>query len=280
MATLQERIAAKQKQVSGGSYSNFEKIPDGKSRFRILPHWSDPEDIPAQDFGKHFVRDATGSVKATYICLAKTRGEECPICSTIYQAESLTSDESVLATLKDAKASLRFIVNALPYDAGKKGHKSDPVLIDMPKTVFQSLMVNAQEYAESEDINIFDLAEGYDVIINRDGKGMNTVYTLAVAPKSSPVDAGVMDKITNLDEFVDNEIARDKVSAITAVKTLAGPAGVAISALPLATVSATIVPAAEISDADLANALEDSVEADVDELDLSELDLDELDDAS
>jgi len=279
MASLLELIQKKQKEVQARrGREKPEKLPAGNSRWRILPHWSGGEGLPFQDFGQHFVKGFDGEVQAVYICTAKTFGRECAICEVIRQADAMTSDPNAKKLIQEARAPQRYLVNAVKHNG--KGYDPEPVLLELPSGVFDQLLTIAGQYLEADGVNIFDLNTGHDIIVARNGTGVNTKYQVMAASKSSPISAEYMKKVRNLADYVAQEYEEGKSKAIAALRNLSGSTTPMLSAPGASTVvlpAETVAPTGtRVIEATSAPAVDDmDALADVD---LSELNLEELED--
>ena len=276
MSSLLELLKSKQKELSARkSRDNTIKLPNGNSRWRLLPHWSGDENagLPFHDYGKHFIKDFSGEVQSVYICTAKTFGKPCPVCDSITKAEMSTGDENAKKLVTDAKAAQRYLVNAVRRN--DKGYEAEVVILELSGSAFDEVVNLAVQYA-SDGINIFGLDEGYDVIFNREGTGLKTKYKAMLAPRGNPIDANYMSKASNLTDYVQQEFEEGKTKALMALSNISGsttpmlPASVRSSAPEVlvaprgtATAAASAVGAKH----------EDiSLEVDLAEVDLSDLD--------
>lgn len=202
-------------QAASGRREKTHKPQSGKSRFRILPTWKtdgDPQFF--RDFGQHFIKDTSDNLQAVYMCVEKTDQVPCPICQSISQGILRTKDDDIISALKDSQASGRILFNALHLDGEDP---KAPLILDLSPTTAQAVFDLMDEYG-----NITDLAEGTDIVINREGKGLNTKYSVIAAAKSQPVDKAIMKTLHNLDEYVQQEYDEGKNKAIAAVSNVSG----------------------------------------------------------
>lgn len=191
------------------------KCNPGKNRVRILPGWrAEQQEVFWHDFGQHYIKGDDGEVKAVYVCAEKTFGKPCTVCSSLAKAIKSSRDDTVVALLGDAKASERILVNALMLDGDDP---ATPVILELPPTVFKGVLALFEEWG-----NVIDSAEGRDLIITREGKGIGTKYTVSPAAKQSSLPTGVMGKLHNLDEYVAQENAEQQGRAIAAISSIAG----------------------------------------------------------
>lgn len=233
--TLLELINEKKQQIDASKRPNAKRIPDGRSRLRILPGWRGNGDNQFwQDYGQHYIKDAGDTTKAVYICVSKTFGRPCDVCNAISLAAKSVSDDALAKVITDARATSRILVNALHIDGP---NPTVPDVYEIPPTVFEQYIGLSQLYL-NESVDIIDLKNGFDVSIERTGKGLTTKYTLAAAPKSSSVNPEVMSKVQNLDKYVSQENENSLQTAISEVRALAGLGSNGVStslSLPLST---------------------------------------------
>jgi hypothetical protein len=277
MSNLLELLRSKQKELSAKkSRDNTVKLPNGSSRWRILSHWSGDENagLPTHDYGKHFIKDFSGEVQAVYICTSKTFGKSCPVCDAITKAELTATDDNAKNLIRNSKAAQRYLVNAVRRT--DKGYEQEVIILELPSGAFDDVISLAAQYA-SDGINIFSMAEGYDVIFNREGTGLKTKYKAMLAPKSTPMDASYLAKAANLSDYVQQEYEEGKTKALVALQNLSGastpmlPASVSkarsdVAELMPATGKASVTPS-----------MSKKADDDVLDVDLSEVDLSDLD---
>lgn len=233
MATLKEMMASKKKAINeaSGRREKTAKPKDGKSRWRILPSWRGEGDIQFfHDFGQHFIKDEQGAMKAVYVCVDKTFSKPCPICEQIESAIFASKTDALKKMFKEMKARGNVLVNALNIDA-----KSPvPVILELTPTTFSKFIDIIEENADEEnpDFNILtDIEGGVDIIITRTGAGLNTEYGVQPALKGSkPVEASVLEKLHNLDEYVAQEYEQGLSKALNALSSVSGKKALAAPA--------------------------------------------------
>lgn len=217
MSKLLDLVRAKKTAMSAKRRAPTTKIPEGVSRWRILPSWRKDGDVQFfHDFGVHFIKDpATDELKATYVCVDKTYGRPCEICDAIGHAAKSCGDEELAAKFKDMNASGRILVNALRVEGE---NPNQPVLLEMPPTAFEAFLGVVEEWGDE----VLDLANGRNIVIERTGKGIGTKYTVQVAAKTSPVSPAVMSQVTDIDEYVKQENEEHKNRALSNLNAVAG----------------------------------------------------------
>lgn len=236
MSSLMELLKNKKTALAANRRAKTVRPPDGNSRWRILPSWRKGDAPNAEqfwhDFGAHYIKDQTGELKAIYVCVDKTYGRPCSICSTVKQGIDSAADPEFKKFLEQARASGRILVNAVQVDGA---NPTDPVILEIGPTVFESIINIVSEWGA----DVLDLAKGRDITIERSGKGIGTKYSVQVSPKMTPLDAGIMAKVVNLDEYVAQENEEQALRALTNFRTVAGllPGSSAPAALPSAAAS-------------------------------------------
>jgi hypothetical protein len=259
MSGIQDLIKKTKQEHASKKASNLRtmKPQPGRHTYRILPTWrlnTMPEEAAKEaqpfwhDFAMHWVRTEKNGKPTAYICLEKTFGADCPVCSAIGRGISASNDDETVELLKDANASQKYLFNVLHRSSTDKPNEVQ--VLEVGNKIFEQILEFVTEYGD-----ITDLADGLDLIIVREGSGLDTKYTVMPAGKSKPVDKGVMEQIFDLDAVVKQEnetklnLALDNLSKVSGVL----PAKASSS-------KASLVDMSEVEDASYADA-NDEVEA-------------------
>jgi hypothetical protein len=193
------------------------KVAAGKNRIRLLPGWrKGQEEIFFHDFGQHFIKDEADNIKAVYICTSATHEQDCPVCNAIANGIKNCGDDDLAKVLEKARPSRTVLVNALMLDSSEP---NTPVILEIKRGVFGQLIEIISEWGAEA---VFDPTAGKEIIITRDGKGLNTTYTAQISPKTSAYNASVLAKLNNLDDYVKQESDEQQRRAIGAVNSVAG----------------------------------------------------------
>ncbi|WP_152881139.1 regulator [Duganella sp. FT27W] len=191
------------------------KIEPGKNRIRLLPGWRVGEEhVWFHDFGQHFIKDASDKIQAVYMCASATHDRDCDVCKALTQAGVAAADDATSEVLAKAKASRTVLINALMLDSKEP---NTPVILEIKRGVFGQLV----DIIEENGALVF-AENGNEIIINREGKGLNTSYTAQISLKTYTVPPAALAKLNNLDEYVKQESAEQERRAIAAVNTVAG----------------------------------------------------------
>lgn len=212
MALLQK----KKQEIDAGNRAKTVGVPDKTSRWRILPGWSKDKPDFFHDFGRHFIKGPDGKMKAVYVCVDKTYGKPCSICTAIETAINNTPDPEMKKVLEGARSSKRILLNALHLD-GKE--PSVPVILEVPRTVFDHIVRISEEW-EGRTISVEK--DAVDLLITKEGTGLTTKYSVQPAAKPAKVDPSVMDKVTDLDQYVAQENEEQANRALTSIAAVAG----------------------------------------------------------
>ncbi|QIG69122.1 single-stranded DNA-binding protein [Rhizobium phage RHph_N1_10] len=205
---------ALQKLVSNGankySRSTGERIKpkEGINRYRILV-----PDVNAQfwaDLGVHWIKpevDGKGKPIAVVGCADVCFQEPCEIDTAIIAALAGANDEESKKLYESWRARKTVLLNVL--DRSKGSTDPDKVqILELTTGTFGAVLGIIQQYAE-ENEDILDAANGMDISISRAGKGLNTEYTVNVAPgKSAPVTKAHLQGCHNLTDHIKKEFFR------------------------------------------------------------------------
>lgn len=208
-----------------GRREKTQKPAQGKHTYRILPPWRGGDDTNFyHDFGQHFIKNEKGELKAVYICSADTFGRDCPVCNGLDKAKDLATSDEMIEVLKEGKSKQVFLVNALHRTASDDEGKKTPIILSLGSNVFNQILEIYETFLAEEGIELTDLKDGIDLQITREGKGLNTKYSVMAKPKSTPVPASVMEQIHDLDEYVKQEYEEGERKALSAIGTVSGAA--------------------------------------------------------
>lgn len=192
------------------------KANPGANRYVILSGWRKGEEhIFYHEFGQHFIKNAADEIQAIYPCVDATYGRPCAICSGIKSAMRQTTDDETVELLKKANASQTFLLNVLALDTSEP---NVPQILEVKKTVFGQIVDLTEEWGAG----MFDADNPQIIVINREGKGLNTKYSTQISPKKVPMPSGIFDKLNNLDDYVRQENEEQQRRALGAVNNVAG----------------------------------------------------------
>lgn len=217
MASLEKILAtAKNKSNAIKQRAKTVKPKDGVNRIVLLPGWrKGQEEVFFHDFGQHYIKNTAGELQAIYPCLDKTFNKPCPVCQAISQAsQSVTNDEQI-ETLKDANSGQSYLLNVLTLDGE---NKTDPQIFEIRKSVFGQILDLMEDWGAA----VFDPEQPIVIKVTREGKGLNTKYSVQPTMTKHPLDASVYDRLNDLDEYVRQENEENMQRALGAIKGVVG----------------------------------------------------------
>ncbi|WKZ86253.1 hypothetical protein N5B55_04705 [Ralstonia pickettii] len=206
----------KQKKAALKTKEKTLKPTPGSSRYVLLPGWRKGEEhVWFHEFGQHYIKNAAKEIQAVYPCSDKTYGKPCAICEGLNKAMRMTADDETVELLKEANAGQSFLFNVLALDGDSP---NEPAILEVRKSVFGQIVDLIEDWGGK----LFDPDEPQIITINRDGKGLNTKYSVQVSPKTYPLPKGVLSKLHNLDEYVAQESEEQQRRALAAINSVAG----------------------------------------------------------
>lgn len=201
------------------------KPKPGLNRYVLLPDWNkERSENFFVAFSQHFIKDygkltQDGKPEMTvHVCMSGTFGEECPICDAISEAGRLissTATDEQIKTLEEAKAGTGYLMNVLEVDEHGK-HDGQPKILQLGKLALGSILEMMEDWGEA----IF--VEHQVVQISREGTGLNTKYTVLPGSKKIAVDQEVIDRATDLDDYIKQANEEKKRLALNAIRAAAG----------------------------------------------------------
>lgn len=239
----------------------------GSNRYVLLAGWRDGQpEIFYHDFGQHFIKNAADEIQAIYPCLNKTYGTPCPVCAGLANAIKQSPDEETAEVLKKAASSGSFLLNVLELDS--KDSAGTPQILEVKKMVFGQIL----ELMEDWGTAIFDPENPQIITINREGKGLNTKYSVQISAKKHVMPPKVYESLNNLDDYVRQENEEQEKRAIAAINGVAGLISSAPKTSPSAmlghttTASDETVAANRAAEAARPSAAQASLDAELDDL--------------
>lgn len=186
-----EALKKKYKEVKdkvGGDFT-FYRLSDGDNLIRLLPPWKEGVSF-YKELRQHY---GVGVDKKQVLCL-RMKGEECPICefvSALYQSGD--PDDAEMAG--NLSASTRYNFNVI----ARSDEAAGPQILTTGPLIFRDFL---RFIVDPDWGDLTDPEQGFDITINRTGKGLHTKY--AVTPKRNPSPVGNaewLEKMTDLDKL-------------------------------------------------------------------------------
>lgn len=216
--------------------------PDpGANRYVILQGWRPTDTVTFfHDFGQHYVKNMAGEIQAVYPCLDKTFGSPCPICAGLNKAIRATTDDETIKVLKEAASAQSYLLNVLALDSDQP---DTPQILEIKKSAFGQIVDIIEEWG----VTVLDSATPQIITLNRDGKGLNTKYTVQISPKKHAIPKGALGKLNDLDDYVRQENEEQQRRALSAISSVAGllPAPAAASSKDMPRTAASSIDAGD-----------------------------------
>ena len=188
----------KAKEEASRRNANYFQFQPGRNIVRILPPWEGADDF-SRPMGKHWNLGPEG--KLSVYCPKHTIGSPCPICEELDKIWKTKPDDATKEWLKNVGASQRYYVNLVDLNDLEKGVQ----IGELPKTVLEEIWnIMVDEDTGLGDITDWD--KGFDLIIEKTGKGIGTRYSVRAKRAPSPINRLEYEPaLVNLDTFVKTE---------------------------------------------------------------------------
>jgi len=205
----------KDKKASMARKDKASRPKPGANRIVLLPGWRKEEQhVWFHEFGQHFIKNEAGEIKAVYPCNEATYGKPCAVCDGLSQAMRSTKDDKLIELLGEAKTGRDIMINAL--DLGSE-NPNTPVPYAIKRGVFSDLVTLIEEWG----IQVFTK----ELVLTREGKGLNTKYSIQISPKEFVVSPSILEKLVDLDDYVKQESEEQQKRALGAIGALVGLPG-------------------------------------------------------
>ncbi len=174
---------AKQEQAeidSSGGGADFMSLEEGSNVVRFLPPRAGGKKTPYHIVYQHYINVPGRVDSVKFACPKKMANEPCPACS---KAEQLRSSGNPVDadTARKLWPRRRFYANVIDRSEPEKG----PRILAGPKTMQEQLVGLRQDKAAGGDYT--HPLKGFDIVIKRTGKGLNTEYAVHAARETTPL---------------------------------------------------------------------------------------------
>lgn len=247
--------SANKYKASGGKAS---KLAEGRNVLRFIPS-KDSNPQFWRDLGIHWIKATLdGKPVAVVGDCDFTYQQPSVINTAIDMAITHAMDEDSKKLYTEWKTKKSVLANVVNRTAGEEVQT-----LELTTTTFGKVLDQVMLYAE-EGVDILDPNTGYDIVITKSGKGLNTSYDVAVAPLApgktfKAVTKEQLEGAADLDAFIASNFFRgEEQKALNFIAQIAGvrvpTLAVAGSATPTAALTApsatvagaTVAPAAAV----------------------------------
>lgn len=203
---LKKKLAETKEKTSSGGGNDFKfwSPSDGRNVIRVLPPKGDSE-----FYAETEVHYNVGPKKdKSTVCLKAAGEKSCPVCE--YVDELFKGDEDDKAYAKKLRAKSKYYFNVIDRSVEEDDKEFGEVLVlGSGVTVFEGILglVCDPDYGD-----ITDEDAGYDVIINKSGKKLNTEYKVTGRPKQTEIGVdGWEEKLIDLSVLIKSRSEDDVI---------------------------------------------------------------------
>jgi hypothetical protein len=211
-AEMMARIKSARSQY-GRNDSKVVKPKEGRTQIRILQKPGDEHWQFWHDVGVHWIKaDADGKPIAVVGCRSATFEQECQVDALIEKVIRSAPDDETAALAKSWQAKKAVYVNALIRSGDEKSET--PVVLELSRTTFDAVLSLAENFLEENEFSVFE----------RQGKGLDTKYTVQLRSKPTPVSKESIDKMVDLKTFIEREhfASGKEAAALLAITRITG----------------------------------------------------------
>lgn len=227
--TARQRIEAARSKIAASRSKGMKtyKFPVGKTLFRILPLSANPGEQFERRYGKTYLKSFDEKSFFGIIDRHITYDEPSdPIRELIFDAMRQAPDEDVKKHYRSMLAYPRYVFNALILNDPNQD-KTTPVLIDVSEKAFDTIMNQFMIWSEDdENYDLAGLQTGHIFACERAGSGKDTTYQFAATPKQAPLDAKILEKVVDLDEWIKSQAEGLEQQALKFLGQVNGSVGI------------------------------------------------------
>ena len=181
--------------------ADFMKLQPGKNKLRFLPPKT-PGQSPFIMVNEHFL-ETPGGQKVRFACPRLMEKKPCPACQ---QADDLKRTGNPLDRDKAWSFYPKLRVYANVYDRENPGN---PRILAFGKTIWEGLKRIRKDRDEGGDFTN-PMADGFDIVITREGTGLQTKYAVS----SSRSDSALSDDEMEIDRIIQAQYDLSKYSKV------------------------------------------------------------------
>ncbi len=188
-----DREAMKKKRAEIGQGKYWEP-KEGKNQIRILPPYSE-DGVWMFELSLHYGFVDEEGRKRAYPCLRQWKKQRCPGCDAISELKKVDGGGKAADRLRPKP---KYYVNLIDRRVGE-----DKVFI----YGFSGKAINEILSYDDDEEDYGDITnpkKGFDIVVEKEGSGLKTRYSIRIKPKSVP--AGKFPELYNLEEEVPTEI--------------------------------------------------------------------------
>lgn len=256
-----DRVLARRNAIAANRSKGLKpyKFKAGVTKFRILPLSADKGEPFERKYGKTYLKSFDGKNFFGIIDRSITFDEPSdPIRDMIFDAMRQSPDDDTKKHFQSMLAGTRYVFNALILD-DKDQSPTEPVLVEMSEGAFDTVMSQFLIWSEQDaDYDLAALDTGHVFTVEKTGSGLDTRYTFQVTPAKMPLPEKILEKVIDLDAWIQSQIEGLEAKAIEFLGKVNGAVGITVT--PPA-VMVTASPAAQQAAAQQATAAQQNISA-------------------
>lgn len=249
-------VAKSKAKYASGGISRTIKPKEGRNVFRILgvnpakPMKRAAEmPVPNQfwrDLGVHWIKPSENAKPIAVVGAPDIVYDmPNPMAIAIDAAVAAALDEESKELYESWRARRSVLVNVIDI---QDSANQDPQILELTGTTWGAILDIYTEWgAAGKDIT--DPTDGINLVITRTGKGLNTNYTVQPAPTSAPLSPAILNKVTDLDEFIESNFFKgEETKALNFIAQTTGTVAPLLAPATARTPTAALVsPAASVA---------------------------------
>jgi hypothetical protein len=236
------KLVSQAKNKYAGNGGKTAKPQEGRNTYRLIQKLFGEDLRFWRDLGVHWIKPALDAKPVAVVgCESIVYDRPSVIATMIDKAIMDAVDEDSKKLYEEWKARKSVLVNVV----NRKDDSQE--VLELTPTTFGKVLDLVQLYgAEGQDI--LDHTEGFDIVITKTGKALNTNYDVAIAPTApgkphKAITKDQVDRATNLDDFIASNFFRgEEQKALNAIAQISG-----VNVPNLRALNGTATPTAALS---------------------------------
>lgn len=236
LSPLLRKAAEESKNKYGRSDGKRIQPKEGRNVYRIIcptgAAWLPADGRFWLDLGVHWIKPSpTGKPIAVVGSRDVCYGEPCPVGTAVDLAKGAAFDEDTKKMIEEWRVSRSVLFVAI--DRTTKADNQVPEILELKPTAAQQVIDLLIQYDDAGQ-DMCDINTGLDLVVNRNGKGFDTKYTVNVKPGvSAPVAPAAIGQAPDLKAHIAQEFFRgEENKALAAIGQLSGITIPRLQALP------------------------------------------------
>lgn len=219
---LSKLVSTAKNKYSGGG-GDTAKPKEGRNTYRIVFKLFNGDERFWRDLGVHWIKASKEGKPVAVVGDCDTVYSQPSVINTaIDMAITSAMDEDSKELYAGFKSRKTVLINVVNRGEGDKEE-----VLELTTTTFGKILDIVQLY-EAEGQDVLDNNAGYDIVITKSGRDLNTKYDVAIAPLTpgklyKPITQAQLDNAKNLDDFIAQKFFRgEEQKALNAIAQISG----------------------------------------------------------